>query len=93
LRADRHRQLAGHPGDAEPRVVDPDAEGPASTSFGAGNPQLDIPQLLSMYKVGMLNLDDMITRQYTLEQINGGYQDTLDGKNIRGIVRYTGADR
>ncbi|HEV7361542.1 MAG TPA: alcohol dehydrogenase, partial [Mycobacterium sp.] len=63
------------------------------TIFGGGNPQYDIPQLLSMYKVGKLNLDDMITRQYRLEQINDGYQDMLDGKNIRGVIRYTDADR
>lgn len=63
------------------------------TIFGGGNPQYDIPQLLSMYSVGKLNLDDMVTRQYKLEQINDGYQDMLDGKNIRGIIRYTDADR
>ena len=32
------------------------------TIFGGGNPQYDIPQLLSMYKAGKLNLDDMVTR-------------------------------
>lgn len=63
------------------------------TIFGGGNPQYDIPQLLSMYKAGKLNLDDMVTRQYTLEQINDGYQDMLEGKNIRGVIRYTDADR
>jgi S-(hydroxymethyl)glutathione dehydrogenase/alcohol dehydrogenase len=63
------------------------------TIFGGGNPQYDIPQLLSMYKVGKLNLDDMVTRQYQLEQINEGYQDMLEGRNIRGIIRYTDADR
>jgi S-(hydroxymethyl)glutathione dehydrogenase/alcohol dehydrogenase len=46
-----------------------------------------------MYKAGKLNLDDMVTTQYTLEQINDGYQDMLDGKNIRGVIRYTDADR
>jgi S-(hydroxymethyl)glutathione dehydrogenase/alcohol dehydrogenase len=61
--------------------------------FGGGNPYYDIPQLLSMYKAGKLNLDDMITRQYKLEQINDGYQDMLEGRNIRGIIRYTDADR
>lgn len=63
------------------------------TIFGGGNPHHDIPQLLSMYKAGKLNLDDMVTRQYKLEQINEGYQDMLDGKNIRGVIRYTDADR
>ena len=59
------------------------------TIFGGGNPHHDIPLLLSMYKAGKLNLDDMITRQYKLEQINEGYQDMLEGKNIRGVIRYT----
>jgi S-(hydroxymethyl)glutathione dehydrogenase / alcohol dehydrogenase len=63
------------------------------TMFGGGNPHFDIPQLLSMYKAGKLNLDDMITRQYTLEQINDGYKDMLEGRNIRGVIRYTDADR
>jgi S-(hydroxymethyl)glutathione dehydrogenase / alcohol dehydrogenase len=63
------------------------------TIFGGGNPQYDIPQLLSMYQAGKLNLDDLVTRQYPLEQINDGYQDMLSGKNIRGIIRYTAADR
>ena len=63
------------------------------TIFGGGNPHHDIPQLLSMYKAGKLNLDDMITRQYKLEQINEGYQDMLDGSNIRGVIRFTDDDR
>ena len=63
------------------------------TIFGGGNPYYDIPQILSMYKTGKLNLDDMITRQYRLEQINDGYQDMLEGRNIRGVIRYTDEDR
>jgi S-(hydroxymethyl)glutathione dehydrogenase/alcohol dehydrogenase len=63
------------------------------TIFGGGNPYHDIPLLLSMYKAGKLNLDDMVTRQYKLEQINDGYKDMLEGRNIRGVIRYTDADR
>ncbi len=63
------------------------------TIFGGGNPHFDIPQLLSMYKAGRLNLDDMVTRQYQLEQINDGYTDMLEGRNIRGVIRFTDADR
>jgi S-(hydroxymethyl)glutathione dehydrogenase/alcohol dehydrogenase len=63
------------------------------TIFGGGNPYYDIPLLLSMYKAGRLNLDDMITRQYKLEQINDGYRDMLEGRNIRGVIRYSDEDR
>lgn len=63
------------------------------TIFGGGNPHYDIPKLLSMYKADKLNLDDMVTTAYKLEQINDGYQDMLNGKNIRGVIRYTDDDR
>lgn len=49
------------------------------TIFGGGNPQHDIPLLLSMYQSGRLNLDDMVTRRHSLEQINEGYSDMLGG--------------
>jgi S-(hydroxymethyl)glutathione dehydrogenase / alcohol dehydrogenase len=61
--------------------------------FGGGNPQFDIPELLTLYQLGDLNLDDMVTREYRLEQINEAYDDMLAGRNIRGVIRYTDADR
>ena len=57
--------------------------------FGAANPRVDIPNLLALYKDGRLKLDELITRTYRLEQINEGYQDMLDGKNIRGVLALT----
>ncbi len=62
------------------------------TIFGGGNPQYDIPLLLSMYKLGKLNIDDMITKVYSLDQVNDGYRDMLNGSNIRGVIRYTEQD-
>lgn len=61
--------------------------------FGGCNPHHDIPQLLGMFKAGKLNLHDMVTREYRLEQINDAYQDMLEGRNIRGVIRFTDADR
>jgi NDMA-dependent alcohol dehydrogenase len=54
--------------------------------FGGGNPRVDIPNLLALYKAGQLKLDELITRTYPLEEINQGYQDMLDGVNIRGVL-------
>jgi NDMA-dependent alcohol dehydrogenase len=56
--------------------------------FGDGNPRFDIPNLLALYKSGQLKLDEIITRTYRLDQINQGYQDMLDGLNIRGVVTF-----
>lgn len=54
--------------------------------FGAGNPRYDIPHLLGLYGSGQLKLDELVTQTYTLDQINQGYQDMRDGKNIRGVI-------
>jgi alcohol dehydrogenase (nicotinoprotein) len=54
--------------------------------FGDCNPTTDIPKILGLYQSGDLKLDELITRTYTLEQVNEGYQDLEDGKNIRGVI-------
>jgi Zn-dependent alcohol dehydrogenase len=54
--------------------------------FGQCNPQFDVPRLLGLWQAGDLKLDELITRRYRLEEVNQGYQDMLDGKNIRGIL-------
>ncbi len=41
-----------------------------------------------LYKDGQLDLDGMVTRTYKLGDINQGYQDMRDGKNIRGVLIY-----
>ncbi len=56
--------------------------------FGAANPRFDIPNLLALYQAGRLKLDELVTRTYRLDQINEGYQDMLDGVNIRGVVTF-----
>ena len=58
------------------------------TVFGSLNPRRDIPNLLSLYRGGQLKLDELITRTYSLDQINDGYQDMRDGKNIRGVITF-----
>jgi NDMA-dependent alcohol dehydrogenase len=54
--------------------------------FGSSRPELDVPRLLGLYRDGLLDLDGMITATYPLEQINQGYQDMRDGRNIRGVL-------
>jgi len=61
--------------------------------FGGCNPRAEIPALLSLYQEGQLKLDGLVTTKYKLEDINQGYQDMRDGKNVRGMIVYTDADR
>ena len=60
--------------------------------FGGGNPRADIPALLKLYDQGILKLDELVTNTYKLEDVNEGYADMLDGKNLRGMILYDDAD-
>jgi S-(hydroxymethyl)glutathione dehydrogenase/alcohol dehydrogenase len=54
--------------------------------FGDCNPTQDIKKMLALYRAGKLKLDELVTKQYKLEDINQGYDDLEAGKNIRGVV-------
>ena len=57
---------------------------------GGSNPIFEMPNLLGLYKSGHLKLDEIITRRYSLEQVNEGYHDLLAGKNLRGVIIHEG---
>jgi NDMA-dependent alcohol dehydrogenase len=56
------------------------------TVFGDCNPTRDIPMLLGLRETGQLQLGELITNRYSLEQVNQGYAELLDGRNIRGLI-------
>jgi S-(hydroxymethyl)glutathione dehydrogenase/alcohol dehydrogenase len=60
--------------------------------FGGGNSHVETPKLVALYKSGLLMIDEMVTSTYSLDNINDGYQDMLDGKNIRGVITFDEAD-
>jgi len=56
--------------------------------FGSGNPRADIPKLIGLYREGQLDLDGLVTKTYTLDGVNDGYEDMRAGKTIRGVMVY-----
>jgi Zn-dependent alcohol dehydrogenase len=54
--------------------------------FGGANPLYDIPMILVLWHEGRIKLSGLITEKYSLDEINEGYQDLMDGKNIRGVL-------
>lgn len=54
--------------------------------YGFASPQLQIPELLALYRQGALKLRELITRTYRLDEINQGYADLEAGRNLRGVV-------
>ncbi|KLO27311.1 MULTISPECIES: NDMA-dependent alcohol dehydrogenase [Mycolicibacter] len=60
--------------------------------FGGGSSHIETPKLVGLYKSGLLKIDEMITTTYKLEDINSGYADMVDGKNIRGVITFDESD-
>jgi len=56
--------------------------------YGMMSPRGAIPRLLELYKSGDLHLDELITREYSLNEINEAYDDLGDGKLVRGVIRF-----
>jgi S-(hydroxymethyl)glutathione dehydrogenase/alcohol dehydrogenase len=56
--------------------------------FGSSSAQHDVPRLLEMANLGQLDLAGLVTREYALDEINTGYRDMREGRNIRGLIRY-----
>jgi alcohol dehydrogenase (nicotinoprotein) len=56
--------------------------------FGSTNPVRDVPLLLGEYQRGRLQLDQLISRRYQLDEISAGYADLASGRNVRGLIEF-----
>jgi Zn-dependent alcohol dehydrogenase len=56
---------------------------------GVTRPERDYPMYLEWFQQGKLKLNDLVTRRYTLEQINDAVRDLEQGKILgRSIILY-----
>ncbi len=56
--------------------------------YGAGRPHKDIPLFVDLYLAGRLNLDDLVTRTYPLEDVEQTIVDMHDGDLARGVLTF-----
>jgi S-(hydroxymethyl)glutathione dehydrogenase/alcohol dehydrogenase len=56
--------------------------------YGSESPRVQIPRLLSLYRDGVLMLDELITQTYRLDQVNEGYADIEAGRVLRGVITF-----
>ena len=54
--------------------------------YGKCRPQIDFPKLMALYQKGELKLDEMITREYPLENLQQAFDDMLAGRNAKGVI-------
>lgn len=58
------------------------------TVFGSESPRVQIPRLLRLHSERKLTVDELITQEYTLDEVQRGYDDLESGRNLRGVVRF-----
>jgi S-(hydroxymethyl)glutathione dehydrogenase/alcohol dehydrogenase len=58
------------------------------TIFGSVSPRVQIPRLLRLHHEGKFHVDELITKEYSLDDVQQGYDDLESGKNLRGVVRF-----
>ena len=54
--------------------------------YGSSNPRLFVPRLIDLYMAGKLNLDDLLTKEWHITQINEAYEALLNGEVARSVV-------
>jgi len=58
------------------------------TAFGGARGRTDVPKMVDWYMEKKINIDDLITHQITLDEINTAFELMHKGESIRTVVRY-----
>ena len=57
--------------------------------YGASQVRNDIPRYYELYKAGKINLDDMVSKELRLEDINAGFEAVIRGDEVvRQVIRF-----
>ena len=54
--------------------------------FGSCVPRVDFPRMLGLYLAGRLQLEELITRRYSIDEAPQAFADLQAGKNARGVI-------
>jgi S-(hydroxymethyl)glutathione dehydrogenase / alcohol dehydrogenase len=58
------------------------------TAFGGARGRTDVPKIVDWYMDGKINIDDLITHQLPLKDINRAFDLMHSGESIRSVVVY-----
>ncbi len=58
------------------------------SAFGGARGRTDVPKLVDWYMEGKINIDDLITHQMPLDDINTAFELMHQGESIRSVVTF-----
>ncbi len=56
--------------------------------YGSGQPAVDIPRLVDLYRDGKLKLRELVTHSYRLDEVNDALNTLAGGTDARGIIEW-----
>ncbi|TCK85559.1 alcohol dehydrogenase catalytic domain-containing protein [Albibacterium bauzanense] len=56
--------------------------------YGKCCPQVDFPKIIKHYEEGEILLEEMITRSYSIDNLKQAFDDMLQGKNAKGVIKF-----
>jgi len=56
------------------------------TWYGSSRPRIDFPRIIELTVAGKLKVEELISRRYTLDQINEGFDRLGRGEVARGVI-------
>ena len=66
--------------DSEKRII--------GSNYGSSRQSIDFPRLLDLYMEGKVDLDSLITRRISLDEINDAFDDMRQGSGLRAVIEY-----
>jgi S-(hydroxymethyl)glutathione dehydrogenase/alcohol dehydrogenase len=58
------------------------------TAFGGAKGRVDLPKLVDLYMDGQLKIDELVTKEIPLEQINDAFGWMRQDQGYRYVVKY-----
>jgi S-(hydroxymethyl)glutathione dehydrogenase/alcohol dehydrogenase len=56
--------------------------------YGSSNVKEDVPKLLGLWKDGQLKLEELISREIKVEQVNEAFEAMVSGEVARSVIRH-----
>ena len=56
--------------------------------YGSGQPAVDVPRLVGLYRAGKLKLRELVTQSYRLAEVNQALDALSSGVDARGIIQW-----
>lgn len=66
---------------AEKRII--------SSIYGSADPWVDFPRILNLYVAGKIKLDELVSREYRINDVNEAFRALGAGEVARSIVRFS----